>query len=79
VKRNSVLKILNPVLALLFLNQILVGLFSRSLPHDAFEILHKGGGMILAMATLLHVILNWRWVKANLALRSYEQRKKHDD
>jgi hypothetical protein len=66
VKRNSGLKILNPILALLFLNQILTGLFHGFLPHDVFEIVHQGGGIILATATLLHVILNWNWVKANL-------------
>lgn len=66
MKRNSVLKILNPILALLFLNQILAGLFHQSLPRNVFEILHQGGGIILAVATLLHVILNWNWVKANL-------------
>ena len=68
MKRNSVLKILNPILALLFLNQILAGLFHQSLPRNVFEILHQGGGIILATATLLHVILNWNWVKANLTL-----------
>jgi protein-S-isoprenylcysteine O-methyltransferase Ste14 len=66
VKRNSVLKILNPILALLLLNQILVGLFHGFVPRDVFEILHQGGGIVLATAALLHVILNWNWVKANL-------------
>jgi hypothetical protein len=65
MKRHSALKILNPILALLFLNQIIVGLFHITFPYNAFKILHQGGGIILATAVLLHVILNWNWVKVN--------------
>ena len=65
MKRHSTLKILNPILALLFLNQFISGLFHETLPHKAFKILHQGGGIILAAAALLHVILNWNWVKVN--------------
>jgi protein-S-isoprenylcysteine O-methyltransferase Ste14 len=70
MKRHSALRILNPILALLLLNQIIVGLFHLSLPHNAFEILHQGGGIILAAAALLHVILNWNWVKVNFIIRN---------
>ncbi len=65
MKSHSALKILNPILALLFLNQIIVGLFHVNLPHSTFKILHQGGGIILAAAALLHMILNWNWVKVN--------------
>ena len=69
MKRHSTLKILNPILALLFLNQIIVGLFHVTLPYKVFKILHQGGGIILAAAALLHVILNWNWVKVNFIKR----------
>ncbi len=65
MKRHSTLKVLNPILALLFLNQIIAGLLHAALPHDTFKILHQGGGIILGAAALLHVILNWNWVKLN--------------
>ena len=65
MKRNVFLKILNPILGLLMLNQILTGLFSEHLSREAFEVLHEGGGMLLTVGVVLHVILNWNWVKAN--------------
>jgi len=64
MKRNAMLKILNPILGILFLNQILSGFFHDALPHEAFEILHEGGGIAFTAAVVLHVILNWNWVKA---------------
>jgi len=64
MKRNDALKIINPLLGLLVINQILTGLFGGSLPHDLFEFLHEGGGFALAGVALIHLILNWNWVKA---------------
>lgn len=69
--RNSVLKVLNPVLAILMINQILTGLLAEVLPPKAFEILHEGGGMALAIVALAHLILNWSWVKANFFRPSF--------
>lgn len=65
MKRSNMLKVLNPILAVLFLNQILTGAFHGALPHEAFEILHEVSGFVLAGVVVLHVILNWNWVKAN--------------
>lgn len=65
MNRNRLLKILNPILGVLMVNQILTGMFSEQLPHEAFEVLHGGGGVLLTAGVVLHVILNWNWVKAN--------------
>ena len=62
MNRNTALKILNPVLGVLVLNQLLTGFFAEDLPHEAFEILHEGGAFVFAAAILLHVTLNWNWV-----------------
>ena len=69
MKRNLILKILNPILAILFLNQILTGIFHDAIPKEAYEFLHEGGGISFAVAAVLHVILNWNWVKANFLRR----------
>ena len=69
VKRNTLLKILNPILGVLLVNQILTGLFSDSIPPHVFEILHGGGGVVFTIVAILHVILNWNWVKANFFRR----------
>jgi hypothetical protein len=65
MKRNTMLKIINPILGLFFLNQILTGFFHKFLSYELFELIHQGGGVILLFTTTLHLILNWNWVKAN--------------
>ncbi len=49
MKRNAMLKIINPLIGILFLNQLLTGVFSDMLPPKAFEILHEGGGLLLTL------------------------------
>ena len=65
MNRNAVLKIVNPILGLLFLNQVAVGVLHDMLPYTAFKVLHQGGGIVLTVATAVHVALNWNWVKVN--------------
>lgn len=63
MKRNDMLKIVNPVLAVLLLNQILTALLHDFIPKEAFEIMHEGGGVTLAIVAAIHLVLNWGWVK----------------
>lgn len=65
MKKNTILKIINPILGILLLNQILTGLLGGKLPREAFEILHKKGAIVFACIVVLHLILNWNWIKAN--------------
>ncbi len=65
MKRNTVLKILNPILLVLFISQAITGLFHGKISHETFEIFHEGGGKILIGLIVLHFILNFNWVKAN--------------
>jgi inner membrane protein involved in colicin E2 resistance len=65
MKRTSLLKIVNPILGVLLVNQIVTGLLHEFLSHEAYEILHGGSGLLFAVAAALHVIMNWNWVKAN--------------
>lgn len=65
MKRNSLLKILNPILAILFFNQILTGILNDAISKEVYELLHGGGGILFAIVAVLHVILNWNWIKAN--------------
>lgn len=64
MSRNRALRILNPILALLFISQVLSGAFVESLPRGAFGILHEAGALCLSIAVLLHVGLNGNWIKA---------------
>ena len=65
MQRNTALKIVNPILGLLLLNQIGTGLFGHSLPEGWFGIMHCRGGIAFTVVAALHVILNWNWLKAN--------------
>jgi hypothetical protein len=65
MKRNTMLKILNPVLAVFFINQAITAIFRKSLSYWAFGIFHKTGGAILLCLIAVHIILNFNWVKAN--------------
>ena len=65
MKRNDMLKIVNPVLAVLLLSQLLSALLSDVVPKEVFEIWHEGGGVCLAIIAGLHLILNWGWVKTS--------------
>jgi hypothetical protein len=65
MNRIAILKILNSILAILFLNQLLTALLHDAIPKKAYEFFHAGGGISFAVAAVLHVILNWNWVKAN--------------
>ncbi|NIA16977.1 MAG: hypothetical protein GWO86_01385 [Planctomycetes bacterium] len=63
MKKNTALKILNPILMLLLVSQAVTALFSVKLSHETFTILHKGGGTMLIALAALHLILNFNWVK----------------
>lgn len=70
--KNTLLKIVNPVLGVLFINQVLMGLLNDFIPRKVFEVLHGGGGIFFAGVAMLHIILNWAWIKANFFRKSHE-------
>lgn len=63
--KNFLLKVINPMLGVLLINQVLMGLLHGMLPRKAFEVMHEGGGIAFTIVAVLHVILNWNWIKAN--------------
>lgn len=68
--QSSALKVINPILGILMVNQLVSGLFHDTLSAYLFEIVHKGGGITLAFLAALHLALNWRWVKLTYFNRS---------
>jgi len=63
--KNILLKVVNPLLAILMLNQPFSGLLSSVTDWDIFESLHVGGGILLVLMAVVHLMLNWRWVTTN--------------
>jgi len=70
---NAVLKVVNPALAILMLNQPLSAFLMVVPEWDLFEGLHVGGGLLLLLAASIHLMLNWRWVATNLLKKSKKQ------
>jgi hypothetical protein len=65
MKKNTLHKILNPILFALFINQVISVLLLDELPPWAFQVFHKAAGGVLLALIALHFILNFNWVKAN--------------
>ena len=72
--KNAVLKVVNPALAILMLNQPFSALLSEVAGWDLFEGLHVLGGILLLCAAAVHLALNWRWVAANFLKNVEKQR-----
>jgi drug/metabolite transporter (DMT)-like permease len=64
MNRTNMLKYINPVIAILIVSQLLSALSKDILPDEVFEAWHKGGGILLLIGVLLHLFLNWGWVKS---------------
>lgn len=61
----KLLKIINPILAILFIGQAFSGIFHAVIPYEVFEKVHGSAGYLLAAAVTVHVVLNWNWIKVN--------------
>jgi hypothetical protein len=65
MKTNIFLKILNPILAVVLVFQVVTGLLHGILPKEMFETIHGTSAGILMACVILHLLLNWNWIKAN--------------
>ncbi len=63
MKRN-VLKIVNPVIGILFITQAGSGLLHRAIPYETYELIHEFGGYLFSATIALHIVLNRSWFTA---------------
>jgi len=70
MNRQEGLKLLNPILAMVFLNQVATGLLRDSLSPETFEVLHEGGALVLSVVIIGHLLLNGNWIKAQYFRKS---------
>jgi hypothetical protein len=47
------------------MNQGLTGLLHDAIAPGTYEIVHVGGGIVLVLGILLHLVFNWSWVRSN--------------
>ena len=72
MNRQIALKIVNPILGLLFVFQVASG-FAMKFGGDWYEIWEDAHGICayaLIVLLALHVWLNWSWIKANFLKRA---------
>jgi hypothetical protein len=63
MNKQTQLKILNVVVAAVFLSQALSGILrSFDLWPDGLWLLHTKGGYVLVAVIVLHLGYNWKWV-----------------
>jgi len=67
--KKTTLRIVNIIIAVLILNQAASAMLRGLIGREAFEVFHEGGGVLLLAGVILHVILNWGWVKAQFFKR----------
>ncbi|HEY3378370.1 MAG TPA: DUF4405 domain-containing protein [Armatimonadota bacterium] len=60
------LKVVNLLIFLLFLSVTSSALLREplGLSQEAFEHFHEGPGTLLILLVLVHIVLNWSWVRA---------------
>jgi hypothetical protein len=65
--KQKALKIVNPVVAAIFITQATGGIFHDAIPYEIFSKVHGLGGYLLVAAIGTHVVLNWSWFKTAFA------------
>ncbi|MCX7726867.1 MAG: hypothetical protein N2053_08460 [Chitinispirillaceae bacterium] len=61
VDTQKLLKIINPIIGILFFFQAMGGIFHKFIPYTLFKTFHGPSGYILSVGILLHIILNRQW------------------
>lgn len=70
MNRLSALKLTNVLLLVALIGQVGTGAGHELMGHKAFEIVHPGLGVVLTVLALIHLSLNWGWVKNTFFKRS---------
>ena len=58
------LKIVNPIIGILFIVVAVTGMFHSKIPWEVFQKVHGGGGILLTIGVVLHLWLNRHWFRA---------------
>jgi len=68
MSRQTWMKIANPLLFLAFITQAVTGILFKAgtMKFDTFRLVHPRVGYAVVVLGLIHLIVNWQWVKTAL-------------
>ena len=61
--KKTLLKIVNPILLVLIVNQLATGSKPRLYGFGTFRLMHKQTAVILSMVLVAHLALNFPWIR----------------
>ena len=78
MKKAQLLKIVNPLLGVSLLWVVGTVLLHKSIPHEVYAKIHPIGGYVFTGLAVIHIILNWVWIKNYFTKRkTHEKGYKH--
>ena len=63
--KNTVYKILSPILVVLTVNQVVTIILKDKMTGETFALFHETFGLVFIALIALHFVLNLNWIKAN--------------
>ena len=69
MKKATLLKIVNVALFVFAVNQAVTGFLRGRINSNVYDLLHGKAAFVLVALALVHLILNWNWVKSALLKR----------
>jgi len=70
LNKVKALKVVNIILFIAILWVATTGIGHDFIDHELFEKIHPAGGGLLILMVIIHVILNWGWIKASYFKKS---------
>ena len=66
MNKKIFLLITNIVLLLSFITLVLTVVLMEFTPYAFIKEIHENAGIVFAIAALIHIYLNWAWIRTNL-------------
>jgi hypothetical protein len=65
MKKQNALKVINVLLLILILCVVTSAILHDFIPYVVYMAVHALPGMFFVILAIIHIILNWSWVKSN--------------
>ena len=66
MNKLKALKPVNCIMILDFICLIVTALSDDVIPHDVYRVLHPVFGYVFLACVVIHVFLNWGWIRTNV-------------